>query len=92
MGDLTEEGQKAALLPSQRERQDCLQTLITGSGNQHSQDPCGTLLRTHRRQVGNRKGAVNTDMNEQEVVNTLAYYRAGGKRHVKHGWERQVEV
>lgn len=40
---------EAALLPTQREKQDCLQSLPSGSGSQHSQDPCGSLLRTHRR-------------------------------------------
>lgn len=39
---------EAALLPSQRERQDW-QALPTGSGNQHNQDPHGTLLWAHWR-------------------------------------------
>lgn len=38
--------------------------------------------------MGNREGTGNTDMNQKEVVNTLAYYRAGGQR--PDGWERQV--
>lgn len=76
---------EAALLLSQRERPDCLQALPTGPGNQHSHDPCGTLLRAHRREVGNRKGSGNTDINEKEVANTVAHYRAGRLRHGEHG-------
>lgn len=40
--------------------------------------------------MGNGKGAGNTDINQKEVVNAMAYCRAGGQRHGKHGWERQV--